>query len=145
MAEVGLAFLSASLSVLFDRMASPEVVGFMQGRKPTEVLLRNLKNAMRSVKFVLEDAEEKQHTDSFVKGWVDDLKDVIYDAEDILDEIATEALQRKLDAESSTTALEKVFVQGGMNMRMLSSSNNSSPTNIINKFITGKVDLIPEK
>ncbi|KAF5469799.1 hypothetical protein F2P56_010359 [Juglans regia] len=109
MAEVGLAFLSASLSVLFDRMASPEVVGFMQGRKPTEVLLRNLKNAMRSVKFVLEDAEEKQHTDSFVKGWVDDLKDVIYDAEDILDEIATEALQRKLDAESSTTALEKVL------------------------------------
>ncbi|KAG2668831.1 hypothetical protein I3760_14G008400 [Carya illinoinensis] len=103
MAEVGLAFLSASLAVLFDRMASREVLHFIQGRKPTEVLLRKLNIAMLSVKFVLEDSEEKQLTDSSVKEWVDELKDVIYDAEDILDEIATEALQSKLqDAESPT-------------------------------------------
>ncbi|KAG6628313.1 putative disease resistance protein At3g14460 [Carya illinoinensis] len=105
MAEVGLAFLSASLAVLFDRMASREVLHFIQGRKPTEVLLRKLKNAMLSVKAVLEVSEEKQLTDSSVKDWVDELKDVIYDAEDILDEIATEALQSKLqdaDAESPT-------------------------------------------
>ncbi|XP_042959233.1 putative disease resistance RPP13-like protein 1 [Carya illinoinensis] len=103
MAEVGLAFLSASLSVLFDRIASREVLNFMQGRKPTEVLLWKLKNAMRSVNAVLEDAEEKQLTDSDVKDWVDELKDVIYDAEDIFDGIATEALQSNLqDAESPT-------------------------------------------
>ncbi|XP_042959475.1 putative disease resistance RPP13-like protein 1 [Carya illinoinensis] len=107
MAEVGLAFLSASLSVLFDRMASPEVADFLQGRKQTEKLSRKLKIAMRYVNAVLADAEEKQLTDPSVKDWVDDLKDVLFDAEDILDEIATEALQRKLDAESSTTA-EKV-------------------------------------
>ncbi|KAG7945990.1 hypothetical protein I3843_14G015400 [Carya illinoinensis] len=104
MAEVGLAFLSASLSVLFDRMASPEVAVFMQGRKQTEKLSRKLKTAMRSVNAVLADAEEKQLTNPLVKDWVDDLKDVLFDAEDILDEIATEALQRKLDAEYSTTA-----------------------------------------
>ncbi|KAG2669020.1 hypothetical protein I3760_14G015400 [Carya illinoinensis] len=103
MAEVGLAFLSASLSVVFDRMASPEVADFMQGRKQTEKLSRKLKTAMRSVNAVLADAEEKQLTDPLVKDWVDDLKDVLFDAEDILEEIATEALQRKLDAESSTT------------------------------------------
>ncbi|KAG6671094.1 hypothetical protein I3843_Q016100 [Carya illinoinensis] len=108
MAEVGLALLSASLSVLFDRMASPEVVNFMQGRKPTEVLLRKLKTAMQSVNAVLADVEEKQLTNPLVRGWVDELKDVLFDAEDILDEIDTEALQRKLDAESSTTA-EKVL------------------------------------
>ncbi|XP_042959479.1 putative disease resistance RPP13-like protein 1 [Carya illinoinensis] len=103
MAEVGLAFLSASLSVLFHKMASPEVADFMQGRKQTEKLSRKLKTAMRSVNSVLADAEEKQLTDPLVKDWVDDLKDVLFDAEDILEEIATEALQRKLDAESSTT------------------------------------------
>ncbi|KAG2668823.1 hypothetical protein I3843_14G008100 [Carya illinoinensis] len=105
MAEVGLAFLSGSLSVLLDRMTSREVLHFMQGRKQTEGLLRKLKNAMLSVKVVLEDSEEKQLTDSFVKDWVDELKHVVYDAEDILDEIATEALQSKLhdaDAESPT-------------------------------------------
>ncbi|KAG6677241.1 hypothetical protein I3842_14G015700 [Carya illinoinensis] len=103
MAEWGIAFLSASISVLFDRMASPEVADFMLGRKQTEKLSRKLKTAMRSVNAVLADAEEKQLTDPLVKDWVDDLKDVLFDAEDILEEIATEALQRKLDAESSTT------------------------------------------
>ncbi|KAG6628434.1 putative disease resistance RPP13-like protein 1 [Carya illinoinensis] len=101
--QVGLAFLSASLGMLFQRMTSPEVLLFIKGRKPTKVLLWKLKNAMLSVKAVLEDAEEKQLMDSVVKVWVDELKDVIYDAEDILDEIATEDLQRKLqDAESPT-------------------------------------------
>ncbi|KAG6628438.1 hypothetical protein CIPAW_14G013300 [Carya illinoinensis] len=84
-------------------MTSREVLHFMKGRKPTKVLLWKLNNAMLSVKAVLEDAEEKQLTDSVVKVWVDELKNVIYDAEDIFDEIATEDLQRKLqDAESPT-------------------------------------------
>ncbi|KAF5469794.1 hypothetical protein F2P56_010354 [Juglans regia] len=104
MAEVGLAFLSAVLGVVFDKMVSPEVVDFMQGRKLTEGLLRKLKTAVLSVNAVLEDAEEKQLTKPFVRDWIDELKDTLYDAEDILDEIATKALRRKLDAEFQTTA-----------------------------------------
>ncbi|KAG6677074.1 hypothetical protein I3842_14G008200 [Carya illinoinensis] len=72
MAKVGLAFLSAILGVVFDKMASPGVVGFLNRRKQTEALL---------------------------KKWIDELKDVAYTAEDILDEIATEALRRQLHAE----------------------------------------------
>jgi uncharacterized membrane protein YcjF (UPF0283 family) len=56
------------------------------------------------VNALLEDAEEKQLTKPAVKAWLNELKDAIYDAEDVLDEIATEALQRKLDAEFQTTA-----------------------------------------
>ncbi|KAB1211936.1 putative disease resistance RPP13-like protein 1 [Morella rubra] len=41
---------------------------------------------------------------STVKTWLDELKDAVFDAEDILDEIDTEALRSKLDAEYQTTA-----------------------------------------
>ncbi|KAL6327985.1 hypothetical protein AAG906_031329 [Vitis piasezkii] len=47
---------------------------------------------------VLEDAEEKQMTNRLVKMWLDELKDLAYDVEDILDEFATEALRRNLMA-----------------------------------------------
>ena len=37
---------------------------------------------------VLIDEEEKQFTNPAVKKWLDELKDVVYDADDLLDEIA---------------------------------------------------------
>ncbi|KAG2668836.1 hypothetical protein I3760_14G008700 [Carya illinoinensis] len=99
MAEVGLAFLSAILGVVFDKMASPGVVGFLNRRKQTEELLKKLEMALLPLNVVLEDAEEKEVTNPNVERWIDELKDVAYTAEDILDEIATEALRRQLHAE----------------------------------------------
>ena len=103
-ALVGGAFLSASLQVLFDRMASPELMDFFRQRKFNKGDVEKLKIALLSVHKLFEDAKEKQLTDLSVKEWLHMLKDVVYDAENVLDEIATEALQRKLDAESQTTA-----------------------------------------
>ncbi|XP_020538843.1 putative disease resistance protein At3g14460 isoform X2 [Jatropha curcas] len=48
---------------------------------------------------VLDDAEEKQMTNGFVKIWVTELRDLAYDVEDVLDEFATEVLRRRLMAE----------------------------------------------
>jgi hypothetical protein len=98
------AVLSAFLQSLFDGMASPEFVDFFRQRKLNEGVLEKLKIALLSVHKLREDAEDKQLTDRSVGEWLHKLKDVVYDAEDVLDEIATEALQRKLDAEFQTTA-----------------------------------------
>ncbi|KAG2670691.1 hypothetical protein I3760_14G099000 [Carya illinoinensis] len=105
---VGGALLSAFLQVLFDRMASREFVDFLRGQKPSDELLYKLKNVLLSVGAVLEDAEDKQVTNSSVKTWLDELKDAVYDAEDVLDEIATKALQNKLDAEFGANIASKV-------------------------------------
>ncbi|XP_030543162.1 putative disease resistance RPP13-like protein 1 [Rhodamnia argentea] len=100
-ALVGGAFLSAFLQVLFDRMASREVVDFFGSSKLSKRrLLEKLEVALLSANAVLDDAEEKQMTSSSVRRWVDELKDAVYDADDLFDEIATENLKREVGIES---------------------------------------------
>ncbi|KAL6329340.1 hypothetical protein AAG906_017645 [Vitis piasezkii] len=107
-ALVGGAFLSASLQVLFDRLASREVVSFIRGQKLSDALLKKLERKLLVVHAVLNDAEVKQFTDPYVKKWLVLLKEVVYDAEDILDEIATEALRHKMEATESQTSTSQV-------------------------------------
>uniref|UniRef100_A0A2N9GIR8 Disease resistance N-terminal domain-containing protein n=1 Tax=Fagus sylvatica TaxID=28930 RepID=A0A2N9GIR8_FAGSY len=91
-ALVGGAFLSAFLQVLFDRMASHEVIEFFRQSKLNNEPLRKLKTTLLLINAVLNDAEEKQIKDSAIKEWVNELKDAAYQAQDLLDEIATDAL-----------------------------------------------------
>ncbi|KAM5585102.1 hypothetical protein ABKV19_004480 [Rosa sericea] len=98
---VGGAFLSSALAVLFDRMASRPVLDFIRGKKNTVGLLHKLKIKLLSVNQLLDDAEEKQLRNSRVREWLDKLKDVLYHADDLLDEIKTEALRCKMEQEDS--------------------------------------------
>ncbi|RVW30526.1 putative disease resistance RPP13-like protein 1 [Vitis vinifera] len=102
----GGALLSASLQVLFDRMASRDVLTFLREQELSATLLTELKTKFLAVKAVLNDAEAKQIANSDVKDWVDELKDAVYDAEDLLDEITTEALRCEMESDSHTTATQ---------------------------------------
>jgi Leucine-rich repeat (LRR) protein len=104
MAEIATIFLSPFLQVFFEKMASSEFLDFFRRQKLTDELLKNLKTTFLTLDAVFEDAEELQVTKPVVKEWLDELKDAIYDAEDVLDEVATEALRSELDAEFQTTA-----------------------------------------
>ncbi|KAF3962915.1 hypothetical protein CMV_012633 [Castanea mollissima] len=95
-ALVGGAFLSAFLQVAFDRLASRDFLDFLKGRKDIDGSLKKLKKLLRSANVVLVDAEEKQYTNPSVKEWLDELKHVVYVADDILDEIGYEALRCKV-------------------------------------------------
>uniref|UniRef100_A0A2N9HCY9 Disease resistance RPP13-like protein 1 n=1 Tax=Fagus sylvatica TaxID=28930 RepID=A0A2N9HCY9_FAGSY len=113
---VGGAFLSATLQVLFDRMASQEVVNFIRGRKVPERLLKKLKTSFLALNAVLDDAEEKEITNTTVKEWLEELKDAVYDAEDLLDEIATEALKCMVEADFVTfTSKVRNFIPTSFN------------------------------
>ncbi|KAM5552095.1 putative disease resistance RPP13-like protein 1 [Rosa sericea] len=99
---VGGAFLSASLQVLFDRLASRQVVDFIRGNKLNAGLLRKLEITLLSVNSVLSDAEDKQITNSAVKEWLDELRAAVYDAEDLLADFSSEALEKELQEESES-------------------------------------------
>ncbi|WKA02388.1 hypothetical protein VitviT2T_020582 [Vitis vinifera] len=69
-------------------------IGLMYGVRGE---LSKLKEKLSTVGAVLLDAEEKQESSCAVADWVRRLKDVVYDADDLLDDFATEDLRRKTD------------------------------------------------
>ncbi|RZC19073.1 putative disease resistance RPP13-like protein 1 [Glycine soja] len=96
MAEaVGGAFLSAFLDVVFDKLVTDDVVDFIRGKKLDLNLLENLKTTLRLVGAVLDDAEKKQIKLSSVNQWLIELKDALYEADDLLDEISTKSATQK--------------------------------------------------
>ncbi|TQD76510.1 hypothetical protein C1H46_038001 [Malus baccata] len=109
-ALIGEAFLSASIEVLCDRIASTEFVDLFRQKKLDEPLLEKLKVTLPALCAVLNDAEEKQISNLAVRKWLDGLKHAVLDAEDLLDEIDTEALRCKVEGEGQTDKLtDKVW------------------------------------
>lgn len=104
LALIGESLLSAVIEVLVDRIASSQVKNFFKRQKLDDGQLRKLKSTVRAVGKLLNDAEEKHITDPAVKGWLDDLKDALYQADDFLDEIAYIAWQLKFEAEPQSEA-----------------------------------------
>ena len=101
---VGGAFLSAFLQVLFDRLASPEVIALFRGK---EVLLNDLNTSLNSANQLLCDAENKLIKDKKVKEWLDEIKETVYEADDVFYKINTEALFRnKPESESESNFTE---------------------------------------
>ncbi|TYJ38596.1 hypothetical protein E1A91_A04G002600v1 [Gossypium mustelinum] len=58
--------------------------------------LDDLGTTVSTIKTVLLDAEEKSVTNNLVKVWLEELKDVLYDADDLLDDFFTETLRKNL-------------------------------------------------
>ena len=88
------------IQVLLDSLASKEITDFLRIHEVDNGLLKKFKTGLRSVTLVLNDAEEKQGKSHEVKAWRDELLDVVYHIEDLVDEISTEAQQHEFDAES---------------------------------------------
>jgi hypothetical protein len=78
--------------VLFDRLASRQVILYLRGQVSDQTLLHKLQTALLTVNAVIIDAEEKLIMNLAVKEWVNELKDATHHAYDLLDEIATIAL-----------------------------------------------------
>ncbi|PON74273.1 NB-ARC domain, LRR domain containing protein, partial [Parasponia andersonii] len=105
------AFLSAFLQVLFDRLASREVLDLFRGKEPIVKLLNELNTTLNSAGLLLHDAEAKLIKDQRVKKWLDELKETVYDADDLVYKINTEALRKELEGESQSSFTSKVLMK----------------------------------
>ncbi|WJX87427.1 hypothetical protein P8452_69623 [Trifolium repens] len=64
-----------------------------------------LKNDISAISAVLLDAEKKQDKSHLIQDWLMKLHDVLYDAEDLLDDTTAEALRQKVEAELKLVSL----------------------------------------
>ena len=70
--------------------------------------IQHLKNNFQAIRDVLEDAERKQLKDAAVKHWLNDLKDVSYDMDDVLDEWSTAVLKWEMEEAENALAPKSV-------------------------------------
>ncbi|KAL3642128.1 hypothetical protein CASFOL_012943 [Castilleja foliolosa] len=69
--------------------------------------LENLRRTFEMVNKVLHDAETRQ-VDSAVKSWLMELEDVVFDADNVIDEINYHILSKKVGATKNSKMMEKV-------------------------------------
>ncbi|KAI9078961.1 hypothetical protein K1719_039110 [Acacia pycnantha] len=85
---------------LFNTLASPafkEIASIYGVNKDIDWL----ESTVGDIKAVLADADKKQHTEERIQNWIRRLKQVLYEADDLLDEVHTQYLLRNRDAEDN--------------------------------------------
>ncbi|XP_050281935.1 putative disease resistance protein RGA3 [Quercus robur] len=92
MAEGALSGVAKGIIGIAGKLALSEVA-LIWGVKDE---INKLKETVSTIKAVLMGAEAKQHNSEAIKVWLQRLKDAMFDADDLLDEISTEALQREV-------------------------------------------------
>ncbi|KAI3413017.1 DNA_MISMATCH_REPAIR_2 domain-containing protein [Psidium guajava] len=113
MAEAVLSGLATSiLNSLTDEIVEP--VGSAASQKirllycAKDELLR-LERTVKSIQALLLDAEKQQWDNHQVKDWLGRLKDVLYDVQDLFDDVATEDLRRKVTSGNKISKEVRVF------------------------------------
>lgn len=98
MAKADGALLSTTVDTLVEKLSDSDLVvkDFFKGKDAFVKLVRELKTKLSEAGPLLIDAEEKLIIeDQGVKKWLDDLKETIYEADDLVYKINTESLRKK--------------------------------------------------
>ncbi|XP_043714924.1 putative disease resistance protein RGA1 [Telopea speciosissima] len=143
----GGSILSAFLQVAFDRFASPEIMEFLLRWEIDLDEVDSLKRTSAMIQALADEAEVKQFTNGAVKLWLDHLKQLLYDAEDILDEYATELLRLKLESSHQIQQVRNPVPPTPSSKSSVSSWLNSgmeSAVKSINETLEGIQDIAPK-
>ncbi|KAL2971814.1 hypothetical protein AAZX31_15G218500 [Glycine max] len=93
------ALVSTFVQMTIDSLAS-RFVEYFRGRKLNKKLLSNLKVKLLAIDVLADDAELKQFRDARVRDWLFKSKDLVFEAEDLLEEIDYELSKCQVEAES---------------------------------------------
>ncbi|KAL7617806.1 hypothetical protein Lser_V15G03614 [Lactuca serriola] len=132
--------VSAVITVLCEKLISSDLMKLARS-EGIDSQLKKWKKNLPLIQAVLADATQKHITDKAVQLWVNDLQDLAYDIDDVLDDLATEALRRKLNQEAhATTSTSKVL------KFFPSCCTNFTPRNILyGRKMSSKLDEITAK
>ncbi|PRQ56367.1 putative P-loop containing nucleoside triphosphate hydrolase, leucine-rich repeat domain, L [Rosa chinensis] len=92
---VGEVFLAAFLQLLLNRLTPREILGYFGSLGGVGKKLQKLRETLSAVAAVLYDAEDKQLSSKAVDLWLNDLRHLAYDIDDLLNTFSTEMLTRK--------------------------------------------------
>jgi Rx N-terminal domain len=103
--SLGISLLpSLRASVLSPSSSSSTNDNSEEERRVVEENLKGLMRTLERIKATLHDAEEREIRDSSVKLWLKELKQVTYDADDVLSEYRYEAGRVQLEARMASEA-----------------------------------------
>ncbi|XP_022774356.1 putative disease resistance protein RGA3 [Durio zibethinus] len=98
---------SALVSAILEQLAAIATENAWQELKlvtGVEKEVEKLDRNFKAIRNTLEDAEQRQIVEKSVKGWLDKLKEVSYDMEDVLDEWSTALSKLQTDPELDVSA-----------------------------------------
>ncbi|XP_071717814.1 putative disease resistance RPP13-like protein 1 [Rutidosis leptorrhynchoides] len=90
---------SAVITVLIEKLISVDLMKLARS-EGIDSHLKKWKNTLPMIQAVLADAEQKHITQRAVELWLNELKHLAYDIDDVLDDMATETMRRKFNGES---------------------------------------------
>ncbi|KAL8260455.1 hypothetical protein R6Q59_028408 [Mikania micrantha] len=140
-------FLGAFITVLFEKLASSDTIRLARSAG-IHSELENLRTKLQLIQVVLVDAGQKHITQRSVGLWLDKLQHLAYEIDDVLDDLVTEATQRRLknqeyDASTSNNTTSKVLKFIPTKFHDLNYGRKMSP--MIDKITTKLLDLVNEK
>ncbi|KAM0007469.1 putative P-loop containing nucleoside triphosphate hydrolase [Helianthus debilis subsp. tardiflorus] len=133
--------LSAFLGVLFEKLASAALKNIVQ-YKGIDAEIKKWQRSLKQIQGVLADASHKEITNESVKQWLIDLHHLAYDIDDVLDDLATEAMHREFthDSEAITSKVRKLIPTCCTNF-----SRSNRMHDKLDKITTKLQDLVEEK
>ncbi|XP_075643434.1 putative disease resistance protein RGA4 [Castanea sativa] len=105
MAEGALFSVAKGITVKVGDLVAQEIV-LLWGVKDE---IEKLNNTVLTISAVIQDAEEEQQHNNQVRVWLERLNDALYEADDLLDDISTEALRREVMTRNKKAKEVRIF------------------------------------
>ncbi|KAJ0717339.1 putative virus X resistance protein-like, coiled-coil [Helianthus annuus] len=101
---------AALVKVIFQKLADEAFKRYARSQN-IHSELKQLGSTLSQIQALLNDASHKEITDESVRVWLNSLQHLAYDIDDVLDDVATEAMHRELtpESEASTSMVRKLI------------------------------------
>ncbi|CAH1440699.1 unnamed protein product [Lactuca virosa] len=145
MAEIA---VTAVITVLCEKLTSGDLMKLARS-EGIDSQLNKWKNTLPLIQAVLADASQKHITDRAVRLWLNNLQNLAYSIDDLLDDLAMESLRRKLNkkshASTSTSKALKIVPTCCTNFTPRNVMYGQKMSSKLDEFTTKLRDLVDQR